>query len=236
MTRPISRRGFAAAAAAAAATATLSDPARADGRADALDSLAASKATLDKVIGDPAMTGFANALGGARGIVIMPKLLTVGFLVGYSTGTGLLLARHGAQWSDGVFLHVHRPSAGFQAGVQQAQILMLLMANRGPALLLDGSLRAGGSGGFALGNMGLGGGAGGGATSGLDLLTVNYASGIFAGSSFEGTQMSIDRDRNAGLHGAGFDVHKIAGAPGGNPEMAALRAALAAATAKAQAG
>ena len=236
MTPSISRRRLAVATAVAAATATLAAGARADGRSDALDSLAASKTTLDKVLGDPAMSGFANALGGARGIVIMPKLLTVGFLVGYSTGTGLLLVRHGSQWSDGVFLHVHKPSAGFQAGVQQAQMLMLLMANQGPTLLLDGSLRAGGSGGFALGNMGLGGGAGGGATSGLDMITVNYASGIFAGSSFEGTQMSIDRDRNAGLYGAPYDVRKIAGAPGTNPELAALRAALASTTAKAQAG
>ena len=53
-----------------------------------------------------------------------------------------LIARHGQHWSDGVSLHVHKPSAGFHAGVQQAQMLMLLMANEGPKLLLEGANKA----------------------------------------------------------------------------------------------
>ena len=93
MTNSISRRRFGAAAAGVAATTMLADAARADGKSDALESVNLSKVTLDRVLADAAMSGFANALGGARGIVIMPKLLTVGFIVGYTSGTGILLAR-----------------------------------------------------------------------------------------------------------------------------------------------
>ncbi len=110
------------------------------------------------------------------------------------------------------------------------------MATGSPTQIIEGSLAVGGGGGFSLGSLGIGGGAGGGATSGLNMLTVNFANGLYAGSNFSGMQTSLDAALNAGLYGAGFDAKRMIAAAGTNAEMAALRGTIDAATARAQAG
>ena len=111
-----------------------------------------------------------------------------------------------------------------------------LMASGSPEQLIDGSAAAGGSGGFSLGSFGIGGGAGGGASGGLNMLVVNYANGLYAGSNFQGTQASIDKERNAGLYGAGYDAKRTVAAAGTDAEMANLRLTLDATTARVQLG
>ncbi len=47
--------------------------------------------------------GIRNMLGGARAVFMSPGVTGGAAIVGYETGTGFLMQRHGEQWSDPVF-------------------------------------------------------------------------------------------------------------------------------------
>src|SRR5439155_17243818 len=55
--------------------------------------------------------GIRNMIGGARGIFISPSVTGGAAFVGYETGTGFLMRRHGADWSDPVFFSLSGTSA-----------------------------------------------------------------------------------------------------------------------------
>jgi lipid-binding SYLF domain-containing protein len=76
--------------------------------------------------------GIRNMLGGARGVFIAPSITGGAALIGYESGTGFLLRRHGKDWSDPVFFTLSGTSAGWQIGGKE---------ERGPHPAHDGRRR-----------------------------------------------------------------------------------------------
>ncbi|MFV0421173.1 lipid-binding SYLF domain-containing protein [Oleidesulfovibrio sp.] len=66
----------------------------------------------------------------AKGVLLVPSLINGGFIFGVRGGTGLLFARGPAgDWSAPVFMNISGASFGFQAGAQQAAVLMAFMTD-----------------------------------------------------------------------------------------------------------
>src|SRR5215831_9421156 len=70
-----------------------------------------------------------NMLGGVRGVFLVPDVTDEAALVGIERGTGFLLRRHGKEWSDPVFVRFTDTSLGYQAGVKEEHMVVLLMTD-----------------------------------------------------------------------------------------------------------
>ena len=200
-------------------------------RADAL--LRDAAAVLRPYLADPLWEGLLNSLGGARAVFIVPEDIKASALLGMTGGEGVLLRRHGAGWSDPVFMKLSSVSVGLQAGVETQKLLMIIMTDSGVDDLLAGAGKIGGSGGFALAKWGLGVSGSGGTKGGLQVLTVATGQGLSLGGGLQHTTMSFQKDLNAAYYGVGVELRSVAAARGRSSEAAELRTVLEKAVARA---
>lgn len=171
--------------------------------------------------------GVKNLFGAAKAVLIAPDVTSGAFVVGVEKGAGVLLARHADAWSDPVFVKLSTTSVGVQAGAKESEALMLILTRSAVDKLVNGASRVGGTGGFALGNLGIGGSGGGGISGGMETLTFNTSEGLSLGGGIADIELALDDDFNTAAYGADFDMAEIMSKPGGQLEVAeALRATL----------
>ena len=206
----------------------LASGARADDRNKADRLIRTATTSVRNFLVNPKWQAVRNLLGGARAIFIVPHDVQGGFLLTASGGEGVLLRRHGDQWSDPIFLHIGGVGLGFEAGGEDESLAMVIMTDAGVDQLIDGVVRLGGSGGFALANLGVEGSGAGSIGSGIEVLSVATAEGLFAGGGIQGTKLWPGEGYNAAVYGAGSNLAAIANGRGGQVTAAAeLRAELA---------
>ena len=172
--------------------------------------------------------GVENVLGGAKAVIIAPDVKSGAFIVGVENGTGVLLARHGEVWSDPVFVKLWEESAGLQAGIKQSEVLMLILTRNAIKEVASGVSRVGGTGGFALGPLGVNASGAGGISGGVQILTVATSEGLEAGTGLANMNISPIEDLNTAAYGTTFNATDILTKPGGQLQIAiSLRDALA---------
>ncbi len=108
---------------------TMSRSARHDARdaRDAQDRVNRAVKVVDEMKQDPHL---ARLLEQAHGVFVIPHFGQGAFIVGGEGGGGVVLARHGAKWSDPAFFAVGGASIGAQAGGSGGAVAMLLMTPR----------------------------------------------------------------------------------------------------------
>ncbi len=79
----------------------------------------------------------AQLLRQAKAVMIVPKLLKGGFIVGGEGGNGVLMVQHKGGWSDPAFYALGAASFGLQVGLEQSEVVLLIMTQKG----LDGVLQ-----------------------------------------------------------------------------------------------
>ena len=82
----------------------------------------------------------------ARCIVVIPDLKKAAFIVGGEYGKGVMSCRAGDQWSAPVFMQLAKGSWGFQAGVEQVDLVLAVMNERGVQKLLQNKTTLGADG------------------------------------------------------------------------------------------
>ena len=109
----------------------------------------------------------------------------------------------------------------------ESALIMLIMTDKAVDGLVEGLQKVGGSGGFALGEWGVGASAGGGIHGGWEVLMVTTSKGAFLGGGFADMKMSEIKGLNQAAYGANHDMNAILSKPGGKFQQAAeLRAHL----------
>jgi len=165
--------------------------------------------------------GVRNMLGGVRGVFIAPSVVGGAAVVGYETGTGFLMCRHGKDWSDPVFFTLSGASAGWQVGGKEARVLILLMTDTAVDGFVSGHMKIGGTGGFAIGTWGLSGAGAGGLSGGLEAIILSTNQGAFLGGGWTGVQPKPAKALNDDTYGPDADLRAILDTPGG--KIAAAR-------------
>src|SRR6478735_7155034 len=85
-----------------------------------------------------------SVLRHARAVMICPQIFRAGFLLGGQGGSCVLTARDAAgSWSAPAFYGLGGASIGFQAGMQDAQVMFLIMNDRGLRAVMDNQLKLG---------------------------------------------------------------------------------------------
>jgi lipid-binding SYLF domain-containing protein len=143
-----------------------------------------------------------NLLPRARAVMICPRVFRAGFLFGGEGGGCVLLARGGqGSWSSPAFYSVGGGSFGLQAGIQDAEIMMMILTTNGLRAVMDSQFRLGADASVAV--VTVGGGVEGATTTNLNADIVAFARtrGLFAGVSLQGSVMSSDSEGDALYYG-----------------------------------
>jgi len=166
-------------------------------REDALEILDKSVLTLSHFLADPEMTWFRDNISSARGILIFPRVVRAGFVFGGSGGQGVLASRDQStdEWLGPVFYNLASASVGFQAGVDVAEMVLLIMTDQGADALLASDLKLGADARVAAGPVGAGVSA---ATA--DVLGFTRSKGLFGGVALDGSVLNPSKGLNNAIY------------------------------------
>jgi len=167
-------------------------------------------------------------LGRAKGVMICPRVFKAGFFFGGEGGSCVLLARSGnGTWSYPTFYDIGSGSFGFQFGVQDSQLMLLIMTNRGLNAVMDSQVRLGANLSVAVASVGAGVQGATTAAVGADILAFAEARGLFGGVSLDGGVMSARTDMNQSYYGQPLAARQIVlQMQGSNPGADPLREVL----------
>ncbi len=171
----------------------------------------------------------ASMLRRARGALICPQVFRGGFFfVGGEGGGCVLVGRDAAGgWSSPAFYTIGSASFGFQMGVQDAQVLILVMNDRAMNAVLDSQFKFGADAALTVATYG--GGVQGATTGavGADILAFSRSRGLYGGITLEGSLLSQRSEWNRGYYGrdiGGRDIVRAMAAnnPGADPLRSVL--------------
>ena len=169
-----------------------------------------------------------SVLRRARATMICPQIFRAGFLLGGQGGSCVLVARAGGgSWSAPAFYGLGGGSIGFQAGVQDAEVMLIIMSDRGLQAVMDSQFKLGADATATF--VDLGGGVEGATTAALraDIVGFTRARGLYAGISLGGTLMSSKSDWNTAYYGRPVAAQQIVvGVEVSNPGADPLREVL----------
>jgi lipid-binding SYLF domain-containing protein len=169
----------------------------------------ASMTVLGDLTKAPDQTIPENLLSGAEGIVVIPTLVKGGFIVGAQHGRGVFSVRHSAQtregtknngWSLPAFVKMTGGNIGWQIGLEQVDLVLLVMNRDGIDDLLADKFTMGGTLSVAAGPVGRTAAAGTDAKLQAGLLAYSRAKGLFAGATLDGSALHSDDDANRAVY------------------------------------
>ena len=146
---------------------------------------------------DPNQMWIQQNLNNARGVLISPRILRAGFIVGGSGGRALFVARDGHTWAGPVFCDLLTASVGFQAGVDVSEAVILVMTDKGLNSLLSPSFKIGVDVSIAVGPIG----SGAKSTIPADLVAFTRAKGLYGGVNLDGTVVKANPAWNEVFYG-----------------------------------
>lgn len=152
-----------------------------------------AKYTAQNLGGAPELHWIRDNVGRAKGIMVIPALTKGGFIVGGSGGGAVLLARDPKSgiWSYPAFYTMGSVTFGLQIGGQVAEVILMIMTERGLDALLTTDVKLGGDISVAAGPVGAGAKA---ATA--DVLSFNRAKGLYGGLTVEGAIVATEGGLN----------------------------------------
>lgn len=157
-----------------------------------------AKYVAERFAGDASLEWVRDNIGRAKGIFIVPQQVKAGFIVGGSNGSGVLLARDArtGSWSYPAFYTMSSATIGFQIGGQVAEIVLLIMTDKGMDALRSSDFKLGGDVSVAAGPVGVGAKA---ATA--DVVAFSRTKGLYGGINLEGAVVSTRRAWNDRYYG-----------------------------------
>jgi lipid-binding SYLF domain-containing protein len=196
---------------------------------DQTEVLAQATRTVVNLKHDPSFAQAHDMLRHARAVLIIPKLVKGGFIFGAEGGDGVLVERRGGHWSQPAFYTLGSASFGLQAGLEQAQIVLLIMSDRALRGIEQSKFKIGAAADITV--VTLSGGAEG-ATSGNlsgDIIAWTSATGAYGGLTFNGSIVDDKSDWDSEFYGRPVSVSDIVNNRVHNPATAGLRSELASA-------
>jgi lipid-binding SYLF domain-containing protein len=187
-----------------------------------------STLTLQDMVQPSSSDQAANMLQRARAALICPRVFKAGFIVGGSGGECVLAARAAnGTWSYPAFFAIGSASVGLQLGLQDSEVVMMVMTNRGLNALLSSHFTFGADASAVVATFG--GGVQGATTTaaGADIVAFVKSRGAFVGLSLSGSVLSERSNWDEAYYGRPVDTRAIvvrmaASNPGADPLRALL--------------
>lgn len=173
----------------------------ADDKAAAQDRLTRAGDVLNQIMSAPDKGIPGDIYGKAKCVAVIPALKKAGFIVGGEHGRGVATCRTSSGWSAPAFFSVTGGSWGAQIGGAEADIVMLVMNDKGMQDLLSSKFQLGGDVTAAAGPVGRDAAANTDAKMNAEVLTYSRAKGAFAGITLNGAAIHEDQDAATAFYG-----------------------------------
>ena len=180
--------------------------------------------TVQEMLGDKNASEARNLMRKSKGVLVCPRIFKAGFIVGGQGGGCVMAGRTATGWSSPAFYGLGSGSIGFQIGVQDAQIIFIVLTEKGLQALLDSQFKIGADASVAVATLGAG--VSGSTTAALNADIVAFAAtrGLFAGVSIDGSLISSRSDWNQEYYGKPMAAQQIViNGQGSNPGADPLR-------------
>lgn len=149
----------------------------------------------------------------AKCVIVFPSVLKAAFVVGASYGRGAMVCRTGkdfrGRWGAPAMYALEGGSVGFQIGGQAADLVLLVMNERGATSILESKVKLGGDASIAAGPVGRDASANTDAYMRAEVLSYSRSRGLFAGISLEGSTLRPDDDATADAYGRKLTAREI---------------------------
>lgn len=160
-----------------------------------------ARKTLSDLRKDKAFGNARTLLRTARAVMIVPQLIKGGFIVGGEGGEGVVMVRSAHGWSDPAFYAIGSASFGLQIGGQVAEMVLLVMTERGVKGLLSDEFKIGAQAGINIATLGstVEGAIGG--ASPPDIVVWSSSTGLYGGLTINGSIIRPQRDDDRAFYG-----------------------------------
>ena len=161
----------------------------------------------------------------AKAVMVCPRIFKAGFFFGGEGGSCVMLARAGnGTWSYPAFYTIGSGSFGFQFGIEDNQLLMLILTEKGLNAVLDNQVKFGANAGVAIATIGAGIQGSTTAAVGADIVAFSASRGLFGGVALEGSVMSTDTQWDQAYYGQAYAARQLVmQMQGSNPGADPLR-------------
>jgi lipid-binding SYLF domain-containing protein len=166
-----------------------------------------------------------SLLRNAKAVMICPRIFKAGFFFGGEGGSCVMLARAGnGTWSYPAFYSIGSGSFGLQFGIEDNQLLMLIMTEKGLNAVLDSQIKLGANASVAVAAYGAGIQGSTTAAVGADIVAFSASRGLFGGVALEGSVMSTETAWNQAYYGQPYAARQLVmQMQGNNPGADPLR-------------
>jgi lipid-binding SYLF domain-containing protein len=172
----------------------------ASAREDSVERLDAAAEVLHSIQAAPDHGIPDSVLNDAKCIIVVPHLIKGGFVFGAKHGRGVATCRAGDGWSAPAFVSIGGGSWGLQIGVEEVDLVMLVMNDHGVQHLLSSKFELSGEGAVAAGPVGRQAVAGTDWKLNTEILSYSRTKGVFAGLTLEGAVVEQDNDSTFSIY------------------------------------
>ena len=152
----------------------------------------------------------AQLIEASKGIIIIPRMINGGLIVGGKHGRGLaMVKREDGEWSDPVFVTITGGSVGAQIGVQAVDLVLVFKSDKTLMNIEKGDYTLGGDVSVAAGPVSKNASATTDYKLEAEVYSYSRAKGLFAGVTVNGAMLDVDVRANTGLYGSKATVKSI---------------------------
>ena len=145
----------------------------------------------------------SELLAVTQGIIVVPKLINAGFVIGAKRGKGIAMVKKAdGTWSDPVFVVITGGSVGAQIGVQSVDLVLVFRNSKSLTSINKSSFTLGGDLSVAAGPVGRNSTANTDYKLEAEVYSYSRSKGLFAGISLNGASLNIDTKSNTEFYGA----------------------------------
>lgn len=184
--------------------------------------------TVQEMLGSKDATDSRSLLRRSKGVMVCPQIFKAGFIFGGQGGSCVMSGRTPTGWTSPAFYGIGAGSVGLQIGIQDAQVIFIVLTDKGLQALLDSQFKLGADASVAFATLGVG--IQGSTTAALnaDIVAFSQTRGLFAGLSIDGSIISTKSDWNQAYYGKPIAAQQLViSNEGQNPGADPLREVLA---------
>jgi len=146
----------------------------------------------------------------SQGIIIVPKMINAGMVIGGKRGKGIALVKDAnGKWSDPVFVTITGGSFGAQIGVQAVDLVLVFKNRKSLTSIGKGSFTLGGDLSVAAGPLGRSSSANTDYKLEAEVYSYSRSKGLFAGITLNGASLAIDSKANTAFYNKPVEASAI---------------------------
>jgi len=146
----------------------------------------------------------------AAAVVVCPNIFRAGLVFGGEGGACVLSARAAdGAWSYPAFYNLGGGTFGAQIGVQNSQVMMMVMTHSGLDTLLNSQIKFGGEAGASAATFGTGVAGGMSTDLNTDIVVFSKSQGLYGGATVSGSSLSNDVNAQQIYYGSALSARQI---------------------------